>query len=146
MEKDKAYPTTHQAKILLEKFQLGQNIFEYYPMMQVKEITVWDYSGDFLCAIGKPVVREEFGLSRYDLSYDFYYKGKLLFSGNSFSPSPLHSCDTKEALADIVGWLSLKPGDTDAEYFDDYTEEQLRFAEFCSDDLYLWEEELRGER
>lgn len=40
-----------------------------------------------------------------------------------------HSVDGDAAVRNVMGWLTLRPGDTDAEYFAAYTPEQL---EFCS--------------
>lgn len=42
--------------------------------------------------------------------------------------SPLHSIDSDESLRALLGFLTVKPGDTDREYFDNYTEEQMAFA------------------
>ena len=142
------YPTTFKGRTLLEKFKLGQDIhINGKKVMQLRDIVAWDWHCDFIIALGNPV-HEKGGTfqSRWVLTYNFYYKGELLFSGDDFYPSPLYDFASDVALAEIIGWLSLSPGDTDEEYFDNYTEEQLRFAsdELLTDEMMLWEEELRG--
>jgi hypothetical protein len=54
--------------------------------------------------------------------------GALLFAGADFRPSPMHADDSDETLRGLLGFLTLRPGDTDREYFDDYTPAQLAFA------------------
>ena len=53
----------------------------------------------------------------------------VLFEGEDFGCSPLHAIDSDETMAGIMGFLTLRHGDTDREYFDGYTPEQL---DFCS--------------
>lgn len=53
---------------------------------------------------------------------------KPIFEGQDFRPSPMHSVDGDEAVKALMGFLTLRPGDTDREYFDDYTPRQLEFA------------------
>ena len=52
-----------------------------------------------------------------------------LFCSESFAGSPMHADDSDETLRAILGFLTLRPGDTDRDYFDDYTPEQLAWAE-----------------
>ena len=52
----------------------------------------------------------------------------VLFEGSDFAGSPLHSDDSDATVATLMGFLTLKPGDTDADYFKDYTPEQLDFC------------------
>ena len=51
--------------------------------------------------------------------------GRVIFTGDDFRPSPCHADATLRAL---LGFLTLRPGDTDADYFADYTPAQLAFA------------------
>jgi len=142
------YPTTFKGRTLLEKFKLGQDIhINRKKVMQLRDIVAWDWQGDFIIALGKPVLDGKGTFqSRWKLTYNFYYKGDLLFSGDDFYPSPLYDFASNQSLSEIVGWLSISPGDIDEEYFDNYTEEQLRFAsdELLTDEMLVWEEELRG--
>lgn len=50
-----------------------------------------------------------------------------LFEGDDFSPGA--SMDDIMATMNLLGFLSLRPGDTDAEYFNKYTDAQLDFAD-----------------
>lgn len=51
-----------------------------------------------------------------------------IFEGADFKPSPLHSIDGDETVKALMGFLTLRPGDTDREYFESYSETQLEFA------------------
>jgi hypothetical protein len=62
------------------------------------------------------------------LAYKFYCQGKLVFKGQDFAGSPLHAIDSKVTVGALLGFLSLRPGDTDKEYFDTYSPAQLAFA------------------
>ncbi len=53
----------------------------------------------------------------------------VLFTGEDFGCSPLYAIDSDETMGAIMGFLTLRPGDTDSEYFANYTPEQL---EYCS--------------
>ena len=79
---------------------------------------------------------DEYGKSI--LGYKFFCNKELIFSGNDFHNSPLHAIDSDSAIYGLLGFLSCKPGDTDQEYFDDYTERQLQFANsFDCEELQL---------
>lgn len=62
------------------------------------------------------------------LGYSLEYCGEFLFRGEDFSCSPMVAIDSDEAVLAILGFLTLRPGDTDREYFDDYTKSQLEWA------------------
>ena len=68
------------------------------------------------------------GWGRVRLAYAFYDRGELIFSGDDFYPSPLHSYDGAEAIAALLGFLALRPGDTERDYFERYTARQLAWA------------------
>lgn len=74
-----------------------------------------------------------FGKSR--IGYEFRDPtGRILFKGDDyFVPGVV---DDDESLRGLLGFLTLRPGDTDAEYFDGYTDSQMAFAE-SSDAEYL---------
>lgn len=54
--------------------------------------------------------------------------GTLLFEGNDLFASPLHDSDGIESARTLLSFLTLQPGDTDADYFDAYTPEQMEWA------------------
>lgn len=53
----------------------------------------------------------------------------LLFEGEDFAGSPCHADDSDATVRALMGFLTLRPGDTDAEYFERYTPAQL---DYCS--------------
>lgn len=54
---------------------------------------------------------------------------KLLFEGEDFAIPTAYGVDSDESVRSIMGFLTLRPGDTDREYFENYTREQLAFAD-----------------
>jgi hypothetical protein len=71
------------------------------------------------------------------LAYRFSDGGKLVFEGGDFAGSPLHADDSDETVAALLSFLSLRPGDTDRDYFASYTPEQLSWAEANGEELAL---------
>lgn len=64
----------------------------------------------------------------YALRYGAFWKGKLIFEGDDFKASPIHGVQTLPTLIALCGFLTLRIGDTDSEYFASYTAEQLEFS------------------
>lgn len=54
---------------------------------------------------------------------------RVIFDGGDFHGSPMHADDSDASVASLLSFLTLRPGDTDAEYFDGYTDAQLAFAD-----------------
>lgn len=54
--------------------------------------------------------------------------GRTVFRGRDYGCSPMHAIDGLDCLAALLGFLTLQPGDTDAEYFADYTDRQTAWA------------------
>lgn len=54
---------------------------------------------------------------------------EILFQGDDFGSSPLHDPESKASAIGLLAFLTLKPGDTDADYFDKYTPRQMEFAQ-----------------
>lgn len=61
--------------------------------------------------------------------------GAIVFESEDFAGSPLHVDDSDETFGALLGFLSLRPGDTDPEYFEDYTPAQHAFAEYYGEEL-----------
>lgn len=110
-----------------------------------KLISSWSYQGQGLYRVelygtGR---RDEFG--KHILGYRFYCNGEGVFQGEDFHISPMIEPDSFGAVADLLGFLSLRPGDTDDEFFSSYTKRQLRFVEKYGEDLSIipsdWESE-----
>jgi hypothetical protein len=69
------------------------------------------------------------GWGRVRLAYEFYDRGELVFNGDDFYPSPLYVYDGDEAIVALLGFLALRPGDTDREYFTKYSDRQLAWVD-----------------
>ena len=63
------------------------------------------------------------------IGYELRQDQTLLFTGEDFACSPMHAIDSDECVAALMNFLTLRPGDTDSEYFENYNAKQL---EFCS--------------
>lgn len=60
-----------------------------------------------------------------------------LFQGDDYGV-PMHkSIDGDGSIAGLLGFLSLRPGDTDPDYFDAYTERQRDWCEARGEDLSM---------
>lgn len=59
------------------------------------------------------------------LGYRLLDSGRVIFEGVDFSPSPLFAWDSEDAVMALLGFLTLQPGDTDEEYFEGHSQEQL---------------------
>ena len=69
------------------------------------------------------------GMGKAILSYTLVSpSGVKLFSGADFHASPMHKAISRDSALALLGFLTLRPGDTDREYFDSYTPEQLAWA------------------
>jgi len=55
-------------------------------------------------------------------------KGTVIFENEDFAGSPMHGDDSDDTLRNLLGFLTLRPGDTEGEYFDSYTNLQRKFA------------------
>lgn len=65
------------------------------------------------------------------------FKGKTVFD-NLYIGAPGHwSIDGKETKRAVLGCLAMKPGDTDRDYFDSYSPEQLAWAEEYGEELSM---------
>jgi hypothetical protein len=55
--------------------------------------------------------------------------GVILFQGTDFGVPQGTAIDSDQIVLELLGWFILRPGDTDDEYFEKYTPQQLEFAE-----------------
>ena len=65
-------------------------------------------------------------------------RSHTVFTGSDFRPSPLHAWDSDETVAAVMGFLTLRLGDTDRDYFENYTAEQIEFRDSHAETL-AWE-------
>lgn len=53
----------------------------------------------------------------------------VIFDAADFGSSPMHAIDSDNTVAGLLTFLTLRPGDTDADYFADYTDVQREYCE-----------------
>ena len=106
-------------------------------MEHLRTVKLESSEGDYTLATWDTYRRARFGQST--LRYEFTDpKGSVVFEGEDFSISPYVSVDSDEALKALLGFLTLKPGDTDDSYFEKYSAEQMDFAESMAEELSLY--------
>lgn len=76
-------------------------------------------------------------MGKHQLGYALWHGGECIFAGEDFAASPMDPVDSDIVMHTLVRLLSLRPGDTDREYFQSYTERQLAWAEQYGDQLAL---------
>jgi len=73
---------------------------------------------------------------KWRLAYVLLDGGEVIFKGDDFfSPNDL---DERWNVAQLLGFLSLRDGDTDDEYFESYTPEQIAWRDERAAELGLW--------
>jgi len=74
------------------------------------------------------------------IGYAFWEPGieEPLFIGEDYGCSPCDCVDSNECLRGIMSFLTLRKGDTDKEYFDNYTERQLAWSEEHAEEMSIW--------
>ena len=71
--------------------------------------------------------------------YEFRTGGTVLFEGHDFRVPPCYPAyDCEESARALMGFLSLRPGDTDPEYFDDYTPAQMEYCQGHGETLGMY--------
>jgi hypothetical protein len=71
----------------------------------------------------------------YRLTSREHRKTETIFEGEDFRPSPIHSVDGDDAVKSLMTFLTCRPGDTDDEYFKDYTPAQLSYCDSHAETL-----------
>jgi hypothetical protein len=90
-------------------------------------LVTWDtYTED---AMGKSVIGYRLTKSAGVATPERGARHEVIFEGTDFAVGRFTCIDSDEALASLMGFLTLRPGDTDDEYFAGYTKEQLAYAE-----------------
>lgn len=79
------------------------------------------------------------------LGYRLSENGRPLFQGEDFAGSPRHADDSNATMAALLNFLTLRPGDTDADYFGGYTDAQRAFCTFHAEALSCYVSERFGE-
>lgn len=65
----------------------------------------------------------------YRLTMGEHGRRTVLFEGADFGCSPLDAIDSDACIRSLMSFLTLRPGDTDSEYFEDYTAAQLAYCD-----------------
>jgi hypothetical protein len=108
-------------------------------------VTVWKQDGYELRLFDGGTDSEGRDLLAYSFTDRRFPDGRRLFTGADYRPSPLHAVDSLESIAGLLGFLSLREGDTDGEYFDTYNERQLAWRDSGrAEELQLIVHELEG--
>lgn len=64
--------------------------------------------------------------------------GVVIFQGTDFGVPFSMSIDGDDTLRQLMGFLTLRPGDTDDEYFENYSPVQQEFAEKDAEEMNHW--------
>lgn len=95
--------------------------------------------------IGRPFTLQMYATPRSDargqtiIGYEFKGPdGATIFAAEDFAGSPMDSDDSDASVRSLLGFLTLRPGDTDREYFDKYNEAQRAFAATDAEALVLF--------
>lgn len=67
---------------------------------------------------------------KFPLDCEVRQGGRTIFPRGSFviGLPPIHGTDSADAKRAVLSWLSVKPGDTDREFFESYTDDQIDFV------------------
>jgi hypothetical protein len=66
----------------------------------------------------------ELPADRDAIGYVLTYHDSVVFAGMDFHPSPLYAVDSDRAVEALAGFLAVRAGDVEDEYFADYTQTQ----------------------
>ena len=69
------------------------------------------------------------------LGYRLSSEGKVIFKGEDFGCPSCNCVDSDATVDGIMTFLTLRPGDTDVEYFRDYSAAQFEFCSLHADAL-----------
>lgn len=80
------------------------------------------------------------GTARFWLGYAYWHgtDPAPIFTGEDIGTGAGDAIDSDDAIRGVLTFLSLRPGDTDAEYFSDYTAEQLDWAQCHAEALAMY--------
>jgi hypothetical protein len=71
------------------------------------------------------------------LGYRLTARGQVVFEGEDFYCPGGVAIDSDSCVASLMGFLTLKPGDTDSDYFAAYTEEQMAYCDSHAESLAM---------
>lgn len=79
------------------------------------------------------------------IGYRLSCAGVTVFSGEDFGCAGHVPIDSDKCLASLMSFLTLRPGDTDYDYFAGYSREQLEFAQSFGEEMAIYCAERFGE-
>lgn len=80
--------------------------------------------------------------NRWQIAYQFAApNGVIVFEGSDYGCPPDSSPSNHSTLRSLISFLTLRPGDTDDEYFKSYTERQWAFAQGDAEYISQWAHE-----
>lgn len=100
----------------------------------MNEIRNWK-NGDFTLSLYETGKRDEY--NKHVLGYRFSHKGEVIFQGEDYHCSPCHAPDSDASVYELLSFFALRPGDTDPDYFKNYTRKQRQFRDKYADELNL---------
>jgi hypothetical protein len=63
------------------------------------------------------------------IGYRFYHDDQLIFEGDDIAVPAGQTLDGDQTVRGVLGFLALRPGDVEADYFAAYTPEQLAWRD-----------------
>ena len=111
-------------------------------LMRGDSVRVWTESA-FRLEVFDSHSADRHGKARLAYCFQDFRMGEIpIFEGQDFYVSPLDAIDSDAVVAALLGYFSLQPGDTDREYFDEYSERQTEWMNCYADELALLAFEL----
>jgi len=89
-------------------------------------VKVWRRNG-FTLRLWDTGTRDSYGKTRLD--YELKDGRAVIFADGDFCCSPMDAIDSPACVGALLGFLTLQEHDTDAEYFERYTPEQLAWRD-----------------
>ena len=65
----------------------------------------------------------------------FFHDGRLIFEGDDIGAPPDQSPDGDETVRGVLGFLALRPGGVEPDYFAGYTSSQVAWRDQHAEDL-----------
>lgn len=107
----------------------------------LRKVKLHGREGDYILTLWDTHRTGEFGKSILGYRFTGPGKGKrqqTIFTGEDFHAPAFQAIDSDEVVRALLDFLTLRPGDTDDEYFEKYTKRQRDFAENEAEELQMY--------